>query len=424
VGSVSLNLLALAYFKYLGFFVFTANAALQTQMAIPQIVLPLAISFFTFQQIAFLYDVYQNKMDHVDSLSYSLFITFFPQLIAGPIVHHREMMPQFLKRKDFKLHAKYLEYGLTFFAIGLFKKLCLADPLAPYANVVFDAAHQNISLSFFESWAGALAYTVQLYFDFSGYADMAIGTAWLFGIELPMNFNSPYRCLNISEFWRAWHITLGRFLRECLYIPLGGNRQSSIRTLRNLIITMGLAGLWHGAGWTFVLWGIAHGLFLVVHQIWLKWTTPILNTLRQTSRMYRLASWLFTFMSVVLAWVLFRANTVQDALNIYQGMLGMNGVLWPQKFQFITTLPFMQKAQCFDYAGLGVFGSLWGGVWIMIGLTIAFFLPNTKNYITGESKYLVFQPSWLVATFIAGLFFVSFKLILWFPSQEFLYFNF
>ena len=266
VVGIGANLAALGYFKYANFFVNNFNVVIGSSFHLDTIILPLAISFFTFQQISYLADAYKGEIREYNFLHYSLFVTFFPQLIAGPIVHHKEMLPQFLQDGVYRPEYKNVAIGITIFAIGLFKKVCLADGIAQYATPVFQAADAGVLVSFFEAWGGALAYTFQLYFDFSGYSDMAMGLAWMFGIQLPLNFNSPYKANNIIEFWGRWHMTLSRFFRDYLYIPLGGNKRGKIRQLWNLMITMLLAGLWHGAGWTFVLWGALHGIYLVVES--------------------------------------------------------------------------------------------------------------------------------------------------------------
>lgn len=243
------NIALLGYFKYSDFFIENINDVFKTNMALLNLTLPLAISFFTFQQIAYLVDSYKGKTQEYDVVNYAVFVTFFPQLIAGPIVHHKEMMPQFAYASNNRINAENISRGLFIFAIGLFKKVVIADTFAIYANEGFDVAKV---LSFYEAWATSLSYTFQLYFDFSGYTDMAIGLALLFNIVLPFNFNSPYKALNIQDFWRRWHMTLSRFLRDYIYIPLGGNRKGTVLTYRNLMATFVIGGLWHGAAWTFV----------------------------------------------------------------------------------------------------------------------------------------------------------------------------
>jgi alginate O-acetyltransferase complex protein AlgI len=267
VVGISGNLLAIAYYKYAAFLVDNANSLLGQNFQVPDIILPIAISFFTFQQIAYLVDAYAVRSEERNFVNYIFFITFFPQLIAGPIVHHSDVLPQ-LSQARWKVAIPEIMIGSTIFIMGLFKKVIFADSIAEYATPVFNAASENIIPTFSEAWVGALAYTFQLYFDFSGYSDMAIGLAFMFGIRLPINFFSPYQAISITDFWRRWHITLSNFLRDYLYIPLGGNRKGNLRQSLNLMATMLLGGLWHGAGWTFILWGGLHGVALVInHQV-------------------------------------------------------------------------------------------------------------------------------------------------------------
>lgn len=317
---VTANLGVLAYFKYADFFIINANAVFGDTFHLQHIVLPLAISFFTFQQIAYLVDTKKNEADEHNFLHYVLFVTFFPQLIAGPIVHHKEMLPQF--KQKLTLRELDIAVGITIFAIGLFKKVIIADQMAFYAGVVFDASAAGQPISTQEAWLGSLAYSFQLYFDFSGYSDMAIGVARLFGIRLPLNFNSPYKATNIIDFWRRWHMTLSRFLRDYLYIPLGGGKKGKIRRYTNLLITMLLGGLWHGAGWTFVIWGALHGMFLVINHAF-RFVVKKLNmeNLTQT-RAFVFVSRMITFIAVVVAWVFFRAENTTAAWNIVLAMAG------------------------------------------------------------------------------------------------------
>ena len=251
IGIVA-NLLLLGYFKYSDFFITNINSVLNTDMSLLHLALPLAISFFTFQQISYLVDSYRKETHEYDFLNYALFVTFFPQLIAGPIVHHKEMMPQFANVRNKVKNYRNIAIGLFIFSIGLFKKVVIADTFALWATAGFDNAEV---LTLLEAWATSLSYTFQLYFDFSGYTDMAIGIALLFNIKLPINFNSPYKALDIQDFWRRWHMTLSRFLKDYIYIPLGGSRKGNYRTYTNLMGTFIIGGLWHGAGWTFVFWG-------------------------------------------------------------------------------------------------------------------------------------------------------------------------
>jgi alginate O-acetyltransferase complex protein AlgI len=329
VLGIAANLALLGYFKYANFFVDNLNLVAGTGFTLEKIVLPLAISFFTFQQISFLVDAYDGQTREYSFLHYCLFVTFFPQLIAGPIVHHREMLPQFAKDAIYVFKHEHLAVGTFIFVLGLFKKVMLADNIALYATPVFDAADHGVALTFYEAWGGALAYSLQLYFDFSGYSDMAIGLARMFGIRLPLNFYSPYKAHNIIEFWRRWHMTLSRFLRDYVYIPLGGNRNGRLRRHLNLMITMLVGGLWHGAGWTFVAWGALHGVYLVINHAWRGILTALGHDLSTQSFAGRTVSILLTFVAVTIAWVFFRATSFHGAAEMLQAMAGFNGIAAP-----------------------------------------------------------------------------------------------
>jgi alginate O-acetyltransferase complex protein AlgI len=281
------NLGLIAYYKYANFLLASFDEVFRTDFHVSGIILPLGISFYTFNQIAYLVDVYQGDKRNYHLLEYILFVTFFPHLIAGPIVRHDELIPQFRKARFFVFSHKNIALGLTIFTLGLAKKVLIADNLSPWVAPVFEHAGE---ITFIEAWVGALSYTFQLYFDFSGYSDMAIGLGLLFNIRLPINFNSPYKATSISDFWRRWHITLSNFLRDYLYIPLGGSRRGEIRRYVNLLMTMLLGGLWHGAGWTFVLWGGLHGLYLCINHGWRKLNVSL----------PKLFAWLLTF----FAWAL------------------------------------------------------------------------------------------------------------------------
>lgn len=309
---VAFNLTLLGYYKYANFFVDNLNNIAGSTLTLETIILPLGISFFTFQQIAFLVDSYRDNETSYSFMDYALFVSFFPQLIAGPIVHHKEMMPQFENIKDSHIDWESIYRGLFLFAVGLFKKVAIADPLAQHANIAFDRLDV---LSFADAWCGSICYTMQLYFDFSGYTDMALGIGLLFCVTLPENFRSPYKATSIQDFWRSWHMTLSRWLRDYLYIPLGGNRKGNGRMLCNVFITFLLGGLWHGAGWTYIIWGAMHGFALLVYNLWRTYGRPL----------PRLVAWGITFLFINAAWVMFRAKTVADSLKVYSGMLGLNG---------------------------------------------------------------------------------------------------
>src|SRR6516225_3390946 len=264
---VALNLAVLGFFKYANFLLDSLRDVIGAPLPHLDVILPLGISFFTFQQIAYLVDVMRGAKVERDIVSFTLFVSFFPQLIAGPLVHHAEMIPQF-KRERLGRSTSLAAQGWAVFVAGLFKKVAIADNLAQFANPLFAQVDVGGSVPTEWAWLAILAYSLQIYFDFSGYSDMAIGLALMFGIRLPVNFRSPYKATSIIEFWRRWHITLSRFLRDYLYIPLGGNRFGVGRRYINLMLTMLLGGLWHGAGWTFLIWGGLHGLYLVVNHQW------------------------------------------------------------------------------------------------------------------------------------------------------------
>ncbi len=301
------NLALLGYFKYADFLISNLNAIANTNLSLLHIALPLALSFVTFQQIAYLVDSYNKQTKENSFLNYCLFITFFPQLIAGPIVHHKEMMSQFANKFNLIKNYKFIALGLFVFSIGLFKKSVVADTFSIFANAGFDVEG---NLTFLQAWATSLSYTFQLYFDFSGYCDMAIGLALLFNIRLPINFNSPYKALNIQDFWHRWHITLSRFLRDYIYIPLGGNRGGQSRTYLNLFLVFLIGGLWHGAAWTFVVWGALHGVAIVIHRCWQK-----LNF-----KLNKIIAWIITFNFVNFTWIFFRAKSFEDAMKVIRGM--------------------------------------------------------------------------------------------------------
>ncbi|WP_448547383.1 MBOAT family O-acyltransferase [Thalassotalea fusca] len=381
------NLTAIAYFKYAGFIVLNINAVASTDYNLGTIILPLAISFFTFQQIAYLVDSHKGITHEYSFLHYALFVSFFPQLIAGPIVHHKEMLPQFERKSAFTLNAYDVQIGLSIFAIGLFKKTVLADGIAVYATPIFSLADQGTSIDFFAAWSGVLAYTFQLYFDFSGYSDMAIGLARIFGIVLPLNFYSPYKATNISEFWRRWHMTLSKFLRDYVYIALGGNRKGNVKRYSNLLLTMLLGGLWHGAGWNFVIWGALHGSYLVINHAWQYITQPISKNLG-TNFLYKYFSWFITFTAVIIGWVFFRATTLDGAINLLQGMIGMNDIFIPNAI--------VARAQSIgvdlaSFSGNSVIGGtafIKSWLWILGLLSIVLVLPTVQDIFSKHRSSL------------------------------------
>jgi alginate O-acetyltransferase complex protein AlgI len=419
----------LGYYKYANFFIANIDALTGADWTVGAIILPLAISFFTFQKIAFLVDSYRGETRDTRFLDFVLFVVFFPQLIAGPIVHWKEVLPQFRLPETFRPHAENFAVGISIFAIGLFKKAVLADGIAKYATPIFDQAEAGETLDFLTAWGGALAYTFQLYFDFSGYSDMAIGAARLFGIALPLNFNSPYKAANISDFWRRWHMTLSRFLRDYLYIALGGNRRGPARRYANLWTTMLLGGLWHGAGWTFVLWGGLHGLYLVIDHAWQRIVPPSMARLAA----YWRAAWAVTFIAVVLAWVPFRAPTIQGAGNMLAGMAGLNGIVLPEAVgRRLGGLvgPLAEVGVSFEIMSGSRF--MWTWIWIAALFVIAVFAPNTQEIMGGRRPALNFgghaagrlgwkpTPAWATAVAVVA----AVGVLALSRVSEFLYFQF
>lgn len=321
-AGIVFNLGLLAYFKYANFFVTNLEALTGAQWNIGHVVLPIGISFYSFTQIAYLVDTQQGKVGETSWVHYGLFVTYFPHLVAGPVLHHAQMMPQFADASVYRLRGAHFAAGLLIFVIGLTKKIVLADGVSPYADAVFKPTDAGSMPSGEEAWLGALAYTLQLYFDFSGYSDMAIGLSWMFNIRLPFNFDSPYRSASISEFWRRWHISLSTFLRDYLYVPLGGNRRGPVRRYLNLAATMVLGGLWHGASWTFVFWGALHGLYLMINHAFRAMVGEAGLQRLGRLRTARVASWGLTMLAVVVAWVFFRAETFGGAWRMLWAMGG------------------------------------------------------------------------------------------------------
>ena len=354
---VTANLAYICYFKYLGFAALTTQTLFGGDWTLPAIALPLGISFYTFQQIAYLVDVYRGDVRRQTFVDYVLFVSFFPQLIAGPIVQQSDIVNQFAKPRCRRFHELDAAVGLTLFILGLFKKVVLADNLARFANPAFRLAEHDGQLAMLPAWLGMLSYTLQLYFDFSGYSDMALGLGRLFGIRLPLNFNSPYKSVDIIDFWRRWHLTLSAFLRDYLYLPLGGGRCSRWRKSTNLLLTMLLGGLWHGAGWTFVLWGGVHGLLLIANHAWNDWQAARMGT-RQPSTIRLCLACVMTTFVVSLTWVLFRAESCAGAASFYHAL-------------------FIPSAATIDYVTwVEMRDALY---WVPIGLVIVWLLPNSQE---------------------------------------------
>ena len=440
------NLALLGYFKYANFLLATAAPWLVPTGTAVHVVLPLGISFFTFTQIAFLVDIQRGKVERADFVDYLLFVTYFPHLIAGPLLHHGQVMPQFSAPDAFRADAGRLAAGLTVFIVGLTKKMMVADGLAGYADPVFAVVARGQVVALIEAWAGALAYALQLYFDFSGYTDMALGLSVMLNVRLPANFDSPYRATSVIDFWRRWHMTLSAFLRDYVYIPLGGNRRGVGRRYLNLSLTMLIGGLWHGAGWTYVAWGALHALYLTVNHGW--------RALRQRwgwrgeRGWSRLAAGSLTFVAVVLGWAVFRATDLRAARLMVGGMLGPGGLslpapIWrglaaispcplpgfvhPNGFLPCTNLPWMEVA-----AWLGV-----GLAWVWVGPTKAavmrawpISLPKDRvtsavdSSANGPSPGWIWRPTLPWAAAMGVLLFIALLAMAQGAPSPFLYFQF
>ena len=411
--AVAANLLLLGVFKYSNFFIATANSLAGESLALTDIVLPLGISFYTFTQIAFLVDTSRGIAREYNFVHYLLFVTYFPHLIAGPVLHHKQMMPQFASPAIYKINAHDVAAGLTIFTIGLAKKVLLADSFSAYASPVFAGAEHGVHLHFFAAWIGALAYTIQLYFDFSGYSDMAIGLSLLFGVRLPINFNSPYKADSIIDFWRRWHMTLSQFLKDYLYIPLGGNRHGKLRMYVNLMATMVLGGLWHGANWTFVLWGTLHGFYLLVNHAWRALAEKMGFAAGDGRSMM---GGIVTFLAVVVAWVIFRSSSIHAAFSMLGDMLH-----WPGGYHVdpaAIKLAAVQSREFFAPFDLGVkrFAMLMASAACILWL-----LPNTQEYMNGGHR-LRWTPSRINALLWGLVFALCVTKMA--SVSEFLYFQF
>lgn len=376
-SGVIVNLLLIGYFKYANFMISNMAWLLGKEWVTRDIFLPLGISFFTFQQIAYLLDCFKGLAKEHSFTQYALFVTFFPQLIAGPIVRYEDILPQFERLRTFGMSYRNTALGIALLALGLFKKAVIADTLSPWVAAVFDSSE---TLTLFEAWGGVLSYTFQIYFDFSGYSDMAVGLGRLFNIELAVNFNSPYKALSISDFWRRWHITLSSFLRDYLYIPLGGNRCGKIRRNINIMVTMLLGGLWHGASWNFVVWGGLHGIYLVINHAYRK----IMTSLKFThTRIFIPIYWLITFFSVVIAWVFFRSASFSRSWEILSGMAGMNGAtLTPDwaSFTWFRSILFDLGVKVEWPVTWALIGGKWQILMLVVCCLMVVFLPNSFEW--------------------------------------------
>jgi alginate O-acetyltransferase complex protein AlgI len=396
---ISLNLAYLFFFKY---FNFVVSELVGTGMPNPglKITLPIGISFYTFTQIAYLVDVYRKHAPPYSLSRYTFFVTYFPHLIAGPILHHGNIMPQLNHEVIYRVNAKNIALGLAWFAVGLFKKVVIADNLAAPANRVFSIPMTSAGINFIDAWTGALSYSLQIYFDFSGYSDMAIGLALMMGITFPLNFLSPYKATSLIEFWRRWNITLSHFLRDYLYFPLGGNRKGPLRRYINLIVTMVLGGLWHGASYNFILWGLMHGVGLAFnHAInnFVKFKSVVLK------KLFLVIGYFGTLIFVIFAWVPFRADNLTYTLSIWKSMIGIN--FSPSNSSDVSISTWLP---------------------ILIAGAIAIFLPNTAQVFgrdPSNKSSITWKPNLFWAFFTAVIFGIAVGLSFT-QSTAFLYFQF
>lgn len=433
------DLWVLGWFKYADFF-----AGIWGAMSEAVTVTPPGISFFTFTQIAFIVDLYRTQAARLEPLRYLLFVTYFPHLISGPLFHHEEMMKQFSDNRISRFSTRNFSVGLSIFSIGLFKKLVIADSLSPFVSSLFDMPQASDGPSFYTAWGGTLAYTFQIYFDFSAYSDMAIGLSKMFNIKLPINFFSPYKATSVIDFWRRWHITLSRFLRDYLYIPFGGSRRGRPRQYVNLLVTMVLGGIWHGAAMTFLVWGAIHGAALLANHAW-RAITPV--------RLPRPLGWLLTFLIVSVAWVLFRSPSLATAGPILSGLFGLNGV--PTVLESVAALVrglvlpnalysalpdgwavFVKESLGFSFAPVArLEGPADQLLWILAAGAICFLAPNAhqimrrfdafivpRGYAHDLNSAIVFRltPAWafvIAALAVAGLAHLN-------RASPFLYFQF
>ena len=430
IAGISLNLFTLGYFKYKNFFLSNICSLFECSYTFETLILPLGISFFTFQQISFLLDRYNNLEKHPAFIDFFLFISFFPQLVAGPIVGSRQFLPQ-INGRAIWIYQDYMWRGLTLFNIGLFKKIVIADQLAQNVLPVFKMAETS-AVSFTDAWIGTLSFTFQIYFDFSAYSDMAIGLALMFGIILPINFNSPYKAANIQEFWRGWHITLSHFLRDRIYIPLGGNKKGIALQFAFIMITMLIGGLWHGASWNFVIWGGLHGIFIISYHAY-----SILFP--RKAKIPKILSQLITFLLVSVAWVFFRAETLGGSYNIIQGLFGLNGFIIDYSLATTTPLNYVLSVVPLFEPGLTVLGFQGfktGILTLPILMVFVLFLPNALSLVgypnikkdaAADKKEIAFkqtrlQPNLILVICLAIIFVMS--LLSMGGVNEFIYFEF
>lgn len=401
---IAFNIGLIFYFKYFDFFIENINTIFRTNFSLKHILLPLGISFFTFQQLSFIIDAYKRKVPNYSFLEYAAFVTYFPQLIAGPIVTHDELIPQFTDKEKRKFNWENFSLGIYIFVLGLSKKILIADIFGNVANYGFS----NIStLNTTTAILVMLSYTMQIYFDFSGYCDMAVGIGKMMNIDLPINFNSPYKSFTIIEFWKRWHMTLTRFFTTYIYIPLGGSRNGKIRTYFNVMVVFFVSGLWHGANWTFIVWGLLHGLFSVCTRHFKRWFEQLHPAL----------SWIITFSFINLTWVIFRADSLYDAFQFFHKIILFQfGNIASEIINCFSSIEFTTILNCLNPMILKNYPCLL----LMLFLVISFVvILSSKN---AYEKMIAFRPSYFKAILIVVL-------LLWCITSfsnisTFLYFNF
>ncbi len=401
------NILLLFVFKYLDFTLEIFNSVLKTDFVLYHIALPLGISFFTFQQISMLVDSSKPEMQRYNFIDYALFVSFFPQLVAGPIVLHQEMIPQFYEEEKKKINWENITAGLEYFILGLGKKVLIADT---FANIC-DAGYENLaSLNVYSTILTILAFTLQIYFDFSGYCDMAKGLGKLFNLEIPINFNSPYKALTIAEFWKRWHCTLTRFLTQYLYIPLGGNRKGKWRTYLNVMIVFTVSGLWHGADYTFIFWGMIHGLMQVIYRMGRRFF----------DKLPKLVLWLSTFSFVNIAWVFFRADYSKQPFHLLKRLFVGGGGLCqePLLSAFTDSTISLAVVEIFTISGVfAVLQQVWILLWFAVWTFVCVKMPSSHEMVEKRNR------SWAYYGFALGLIF-ALSFICLSRISKFIYFNF
>ncbi len=402
IAGVSVNVGVLLYFKYMDFFIGNINGIFKTDIAFLRIALPLGISFFTFQQISFIVDAYRNEIPKYNFLHYACFVTYFPQLIAGPIVTHDELVPQFMDLSKKKFNSESFARGIYLFTLGLAKKVLIADTFGRMVSYGYDTYEY---LNTPTAIVVILAYTIQIYFDFSGYCDMAIGLGKMMNFELPLNFNSPYKALTITEFWDRWHMTLTRFFTKYIYIPLGGSRKGEVRTCINVMIVFLISGFWHGASWNFVFWGVIHGIFNVITRVFKKFF----------DKLHPALNWLITFTFVNVTWVFFRAETFTQALTILRKAVSFDFTGFDQTF--ITKIESPELVELMDILSIRqIYPPIIFVGWVVVALIL---MLGSRN---AYEKTKTFKPN--VITFIVTLFLLVWSVFSLEGISEFLYFNF